>query len=177
MGKVQFNLFVPQELVRRVKHRAIDDQLSLSDWVASVLTERLDDGIANRAHKETIMNTDKGLKVMPIVHVRDMAKSIGFYLSLGGELESNSRDGDWAEIRFGGSAIGLLAHKAAEGEESVELSFLSEGPVSDIENRLSDMDVTIRRPSGDEAFGEQLQLTDPDGRTIKINRIDRKLIG
>ena len=35
--KQQFNIYLPAPLVRRVKHRALDEQLSLSDFVARVL--------------------------------------------------------------------------------------------------------------------------------------------
>lgn len=44
--KQQFNVYLPPELVRRAKHRALDEQLSLSDFVEKVLMAYLenDDG-------------------------------------------------------------------------------------------------------------------------------------
>jgi len=43
-AKQQFNVYLPPELIRRVKYRALDEQLSLSDLVERALNAFLESG-------------------------------------------------------------------------------------------------------------------------------------
>lgn len=162
----QFNVTLPPELVRRVKHHAIDVQLSLSDLVALALDRHLT--------KEKPM---AGVRLQPMVHVDDMPASVAFYEALGAEVVHGSRDGDRVLLRLGGAEIGLLAHppNPEQGEGVVELSLVSEGPLEELEERVRAAGVQVARPTGDEAFGRQLQLVAPGGMLVKVNELEPEL--
>ena len=166
-AKQQFNVNLPPELVRRAKHQAIDDQLSLSDWVERVLGRHLE--------RQTPM--EPLVTLQPMIHVEDLKESLPFYEALGARILHGSRDGDFVMLQLGDSQFSLLAHPAnpdqAEGE--VELNFEARG-------RLEEVAVALRRAGVagvgepvDEGFGRQLQITAPGGLLIKINELEPEL--
>jgi catechol 2,3-dioxygenase-like lactoylglutathione lyase family enzyme len=114
------------------------------------------------------------LHLQPMVHVEDMAASVDFYEHLGGSIIHGGRDGDWTLMQVGSAQIGLLAHppNPEQGEGTVELNFHSPMPLTELEERLRDSDVTIAQITTDLAFGRQLQVRSPDGLLIKINQLE-----
>ncbi len=177
--KQQFNVYLTPDTIKRIKHRSIDEQLSLSDLVEKVLNDYMtQDATSMPAEKvEDRAQEDATIRVQPLLHVDDMGKALDFYGKLGATVLNGSRDGDWALLRFGGNELSLLAHPAnpEQNEGKVELNFEYKASLEELEKSLRAAGVKIVRPTGDEGFGYQLQLEDPDGMLVKINQLDPDL--
>ena len=115
-----------------------------------------------------------GVRLQPMVHVDDMPASVAFYEALGAEVVHGSRDGDWVLLRLGGAEIGLLAHppNPEQGEGAVELNLVSDGPLAQLEERLRAAGVEVARPTSEEMFGHQLQLSAPGEMLVKVNELE-----
>jgi predicted enzyme related to lactoylglutathione lyase len=168
----QFNVNLDPELVRRVKHQAIDDQLSLSEWVGRVLEDHL-----TSEEPMTEPTPPTSLFLQPMVHVQKMSSAVAFYEALGAQVLHGSRDGDFVMLKVGGAQLGLLAHppNPEQHEGQVELNFETTGSLAELETRLRESGTDIAQPTTDEGFGRQLQLRSPDGLLVKINELDQKL--
>ena len=178
-SKQQFNVYLTPQTVKQMKHRSVDEQLSLSDLVEKVFTEYLAQQNESARSEQLTQSTQAktGISLQPMLHVDDMGKAVDFYSKLGATVLNGSRDGDWAVLRFGDTELGLLAHPAnpEQDEGKVELNFEYLGSLEDFEKQLRKKGVTIVRPTGDEGVGYQLQIEDADGMLIKINQIDAEL--
>ncbi len=161
--KQQFSVNLDADLVRRIRHRAIDAQQSLSDFLTEVLTAHLD--------------SDSGVRLQPMVHVADLASALDFYEAVGAQLVHGSREGDFALLRLGASELSLLAHppNPEQDEGMVELNFVTDEDLGAVEERLRERGVRVVSPASDEGFGAQLQVASPDGLLVKINRLEPEL--
>ncbi len=167
--KQQLTVNLPPGLIRAAKHRAIDEQQSLSDWVAGVLAARLGD--------EDTTSGEPRIVLQPMVHVPAMAAAVAFYEALGARIVNGSRDGDFVLLALGRSELSLLAHPAnpGQGEGDVELNFESDD-LDEVVRRLRSVGEIVSGPT-DEGFGSQLQVRAPGGLLVKINELDAELYG
>lgn len=115
------------------------------------------------------------MKIMPIVYVTDMPRSVKFYEALGLVPKTQDRSGMWFEMVLGDAILAL--HKAdalPPQNQRMELAFVSQEPLEQLIEKLK---VATLEPHGivDEAFGRSFQIADPDGLVIQINEHEAAL--
>lgn len=117
------------------------------------------------------------MRLQPRVHVEQMAPAVAFYEALGAALTHGSRNGGPRHAQIGDGELALLAHppNPDQNEGIVEPKFDTTNDLNALQDRLTAGGVRVVTPITDEGFGQQLQVTTPDGLLIKINHLEPEL--
>ena len=180
--KQQFNIYLSPDLIRAVKHAAVDVGGSLSDFVAEALARHVHnhEGAPEEVPYSSETSAERApppLALMPVVYVRQIAFVLPFYQALGFHFAAGDRAGEWVELRLG-SAILMLhrsEHPSSEAPRSIELSFVSAEPLEEVLARLATAGFPTDQPIIDESFGRYVKVQAPDGLVLQINEHDRTL--
>jgi len=115
------------------------------------------------------------MKVVPIVYVTNMERSLAWYRMLLPEAELLSTSPYWSELSLGKEAS-LALHVGGEANPGNQMSLALEADRSleEITDMLTGSGIGIDRGIADEAFGRSVAVTDPDGLVIQINEHNRE---
>jgi catechol 2,3-dioxygenase-like lactoylglutathione lyase family enzyme len=115
------------------------------------------------------------MKVVPIVYVTDMQRSLDWYRRLIPHAGLLSTSPYWSELSLGATAS-LALHIVGEITPGSQLGLALEADRSleVITERLAEAGISIDREIADEAFGRSMVIHDPDGLGIQINEHDRE---
>ena len=185
--KQQFNIYLPPELIRQVKHAAVDAGESLSDFVAEALAAYVEQ---QRGAMQAIVSPQATslvegaaqqarLTLMTIVYIRNTDVVLPFYQALGMKPIAIQRKGvgqqerEWIELQLGDAVLGLHQSDQPSSQfvrsRSVELSLNSHEPLETFLERLAAAGFTTDHPILDETFGRYVMIEAPDGFLIQVN--------
>src|SRR5215469_1420527 len=179
--KQQFNIYLPPELIRQVKHAAVDEGESLSDFVAEALATYVEQqrGKTQAISPPQAASLGAGaaqqarLTLMTIVYVRNPDAVLPFYQALGMKPVAIDRRREWLELQLGDAVLGLHQsdHPSSQfvRNRSVELSLNSHEPLETFLERLAAAGFTTDHPILDETFGRYVMIEAPDGFLIQVN--------
>ncbi len=111
------------------------------------------------------------MKLVPIIYVTDMDRSVDFYESLGATVGPSGRNPHWTEMELSGSALALhiTADAGSGAQPRVAISLRAHESLENVESLLSARGIETVRGIADEAFGRSMVVSDPDGLAIQIN--------
>ncbi len=112
------------------------------------------------------------MRLVAIVYVTDMERSLVWYRRLLPDAELTSSSPFWSELSLGTASLALHITEAADRGTQLGIALTADRSLDDIRSDLAGSGVEIAREIADEPFGRSMVIRDPDALAIQINEHD-----
>lgn len=155
----QFKVYLPADLIREVKYRAVDTEQSLSSITAAALRQYL----RTARHEGEDMGTT-GVEGL-IIQTRNWGKTVAFWRALGYQVEfETGRNSGRLEHPAGGPYLFVVELPASQDPEIQPLV-----ATSNADSFQPPSAGTVEQPFTGRHWGSaEMLLRDPDGRRVSI---------
>jgi hypothetical protein len=155
----QFKVYLPADLIREIKYRAVDTEQSLSSITAAALRQHLRD--PRREGDSMATHGVEGL----IIQTRNWGKTVAFWQALGYRIEfETGRNSGRLEHPGGGPYLFVVERPDAEDPEIQPLV-----ATSDADSFQPPRAGTVEHPFTARHWGAaEMLLRDPDGRHVSV---------
>ena len=155
----QFKVYLPADLIREIKYRAVDTEQSLSAITAAALRQHL--GAARREGEEMGTSGVEGL----IIQTRNWGKTVAFWQALGYQVEfETGRNSGRLEHPAGGPYLFVVEDHSSQDPEIQPLV-----GTSNAGSFQPPSAGTVEHPFAGRHWGAaEMLLRDPDGRHVSV---------
>lgn len=110
------------------------------------------------------------MKLMPLVYVTDMDRSVAFYTKLLPAASIVTTSPYWTELQAGTASIALhIAESVDHSSDGMGLSLDAASSLEDVVQQLTQAGIKTKGEICAQPFGRSVSVDDPDGLTIQIN--------
>lgn len=104
--------------------------------------------------------------VAPILYVKDMPRSLAFYVDLLGFKNAEWGNDDFTNINKNNS--GLYLCKGAQGSPGTWIWIGFDGDIFSLHEKFKSQGVSIKLPPTNFSYAYEMQIIDPDGHVLRF---------